>query len=126
MNQVKNRPTAGRRNFLKVLGLSASGAGLVACTTKPTLVNPATADPNSTKTPTAVPPTITPEHTMEMPAASPAAQDGGADDMDAMHEKGVKFFLDNAGKDDTFWPKEHLPGYPVGYGRRDEDRCDGV
>ncbi len=37
------------------------------------------------------------------PGWQPGQQGPTADEMDAMHEKGVKFFLDNVGKDKEFW-----------------------
>ncbi len=67
-----------RRDFLKFSGLAGLG-GLAACTTaKDSSPTPAPAD----------------EH-------SGMGEAGG--DMDAMHEAGVKIFLDNAGKDASFW-----------------------
>jgi FtsP/CotA-like multicopper oxidase with cupredoxin domain len=42
------------------------------------------------------------------PAFKPNFQ-GTADEMDAAHEKGVKFFLDNIGKDKEFWTAQLQP-----------------
>jgi len=103
MKHTLNTSPVGRRNFLKMIGLSASGIGLVACTTRPTLVNP------NLGVVTAVQPTeaaTMPEMVgMEATSTSQPAQQqgGGSDDMDSMHEQGVKIFLDGAGKDPAFW-----------------------
>jgi FtsP/CotA-like multicopper oxidase with cupredoxin domain len=106
MKPIKDASPIGRRKFLKVIGLSASGLGLAACTTRPTLVNPQTQVPPGSLSPTATTqPTPTPTPNVMAMATPAPTQQGGADDMDAMHEKGVKIFLDNAGKDDSFWPK---------------------
>jgi FtsP/CotA-like multicopper oxidase with cupredoxin domain len=40
---------------------------------------------------------------------SPVKMQETADEMDAMHEAGVKAFLDNAGKDPNFWPQQLQP-----------------
>jgi FtsP/CotA-like multicopper oxidase with cupredoxin domain len=67
-----------RRNFLKLAGLAAPTIGLASC----------------------APQTVT----TEMPMGAGTQQGGtAAGDMDAMHEKGVKTFLDNIGKDKAFW-----------------------
>ncbi|MEP7287395.1 MAG: copper oxidase [Chloroflexota bacterium] len=77
-----------RRNFLKAAGLSGVALGLGAASTAK-----------------ATDPTATP---MQMgdgtPMPTPAPAGGGNPvDMDAMHEKGIKYFLDNIGKDKDFW-----------------------
>lgn len=67
-----------RRNFLKVTGAVAAMLGIGAAErTKPALAAPI--------------------------GTGKAAQEMTADEMDAMHEKGVKAFLDNIGKDKGFW-----------------------
>jgi manganese oxidase len=67
-----------RRNFLKITGLSSLAVGLGAAST-------VKADGSH-------------------PGMNPPQQQGtSADDMDAMHEKGIKYFLDNIGKDKDFW-----------------------
>lgn len=73
-----------RRNFLKVAGLAGVGAGLTACAGSAPVPS----------TPTAM--------TMAMDAAA-TTQAGQVEDMDAMHEAGVKTFLDGIGKDPAFW-----------------------
>lgn len=72
--------TFTRRNFLKMAGLAGAGAGLAAA------CSPAAAP---APTPTA------------MPGMTESA--GGTEDMDALHEAGVKTFVDHAGKDASFW-----------------------
>jgi len=67
-----------RRNFLNLAGLAGAGATLAACSPKA---------PAATATHEAV-------------LATAAAQGG---DMDALHEAGVKTFLDQIGKDPAFW-----------------------
>ncbi|HEX9077568.1 MAG TPA: multicopper oxidase domain-containing protein [Anaerolineae bacterium] len=70
-----------RRRFLASLGTVAAGVGLAACSTTP-------------------PATPTPMAGMDMQQGTPTA-----DDMDAMHEAGVKKFLADAEKNSkTFWP----------------------
>ncbi len=75
-----------RRKFLAVAGVTGIGAGLAACVSAPT-------------------PTLAPAPTS---AAMPGMDMSGtptADDMDAMHEAGVKKFLDGAeANSKTFWP----------------------
>src|SRR5688572_21320547 len=89
---AKTSTPIGRRNFLKAVGLSASGFGLAACTTRPTLVNPA---------PTTIAPTASmADHEM---AIMPPQQGTDADEMDRMHEEGVNIFLAGIGKDPAFW-----------------------
>jgi manganese oxidase len=101
-----NSSPVGRRNFLKMVGFSGAGAGLAACTTKPTAVNP-----YINGTPTALPrkhegqnddPTPQPTHEMEHTAEPTQPGDPSAE-MDAMHEAGVQVFLDGIGKDPAFW-----------------------
>src|SRR5258708_14946971 len=66
-----------RRGFLKIAATASAALGFGAATAK------------------ASPPD--PGHDI------PHHGTGGADDMDAMHEKGIKYFLDNIGKDKDFW-----------------------
>ena len=78
----------GRRNFLRMLGIGAGAAGAAAMMTPGVaLAQDATAMAGMTET----------------PVAQAAATDYKA--MDAMHAAGIKTFLDNIGKDDTFWRK---------------------
>jgi FtsP/CotA-like multicopper oxidase with cupredoxin domain len=70
-----------RRNFLRVAGAVAVGLGVG----KNRVANAEDHDPH------------TPSH------SNPKQEQMTADEMDAMHEKGVKFFLDNVGKDKEFW-----------------------
>lgn len=73
----------GRRRFLKLAGIGASTVGAAAVFAKP-----GNLFPNQTPA--------------QSPTSEPAQQaDAGA--MDQMHADGVQKFLDNAGKDDTFW-----------------------
>lgn len=72
-----------RRNFWKVAGLLGIGAGVAACT-------PAAS-------PTA------------MPGMDMTQQAGATADMDVLHEKGVKIFLDGIGKDKSFWNNKLEP-----------------
>jgi manganese oxidase len=75
----------GRRHFLKLAGISAGGMGAAAFV-----------HPDAFNTPLHPP---ADEHVM-----SPVAQAGeDADAMDQMHGEGVQTFLDNIGKDTTFW-----------------------
>lgn len=79
-----------RRHFLKVAGVAGAGIGLAACR------------PNGSSSGTAVPMTEMPDMAEETVATVEA-------DMDALHEEGVKIFLENIGKDTTFW------GTPLAY-----------
>ncbi len=73
-----------RRQFLGTAGTLAAGMGLAACAPTPL-------------------PTPTPMAGMNM--GGPGSGTPTADDMDAMHEVGVKKFLDNAETNSkTFWP----------------------
>lgn len=78
----------GRRNFLKVLGIGAGAAGATALT-KTVPANPAYA------------------HSAVNPTGNPAPYqgEGGWEEMDRMHEAGVKKFLENIGKEENFWRK---------------------
>ena len=80
-----------RRNFIKFAGAAgvAMGVGLHG--------NGATSADNSAPVPTG-----------HEPAWKPNPQ-GTADEMDAAHEKGVKFFLDNIGKDKDYWTAQLEP-----------------
>lgn len=98
-----------RRNFIKLAGVSLGTAvGSAACGAVP-VRGPET--PTAPK-PTAAKPSATPEvMAMAMPeqAATPAGGTAPEMDMDAMHEAGVKKFLDNVGKDPTFWRAPMVP-----------------
>jgi manganese oxidase len=85
-----------RRNFLKFAGVASAALGLGAA--------------SQIKADEGVAPAIGP------------VQQGGADDMDAMHEKGVKFFLDNIGKDKDFWGVE-MPSRMEGQTRIFDVEC---
>lgn len=73
-----------RRKFLGLAGLTGLGLGLAACGQQP----PA-------------PPTAM----AGMGGTTPTPGGATADDMDAMHKKGIDTFVSNAGKDATFWRK---------------------
>ena len=79
------RKSLTRRRFLALAGVGA-GLGLAACTNNPSVLP-------------AVVPTQMPG--MATAVATPAGK--SADDMDAMHKKGIDTFVANAGKDKTFW-----------------------
>jgi manganese oxidase len=83
MSSVKR--SSSRREFLKVAGIASLGVGAAACAANAPAAAP---QAQSTNTPMV----------MDTPAAQPTQQD-----MDAMHEAGVKTFLANAGKDAAFW-----------------------
>ncbi len=98
-------------------GLAAVGV-LAACAPAPAVVSGvrATAEPNDSSANAGA----SHEGGTHEQAAAPAAQSEPtktarelADEMDAMHEQGVLFFVDNAGKDPLFWshPLEpHMDG----------------
>ena len=90
-----------RRSFVKtvgMLGMSSAAASLAACravsATVPTTALPAVAPPASD--------VAAPTHNMTDTTTN-APQGQGVDDMDAMHEAGVKKFLANIGKYPGFW-----------------------
>lgn len=70
-----------RRDFLKFIGVAGVAAGLAACQ------------------PQAQAPTDMPG----MSDSQTASPQGQADDMDKMHEAGVKKFVELIGKDEKFW-----------------------
>jgi len=72
-----------RRNFLKLTGALAGALGLSSAET-------ATHKVLANSTPMGLP-------------KKPPAQGTSVDEMDAMHEQGIKSFLDNIGKDKDFW-----------------------
>ncbi len=74
------RPIIDRRNFLKIAGMAAPTIGLAACA-----------------------PQTTGATQMAMQNSGNGQGGTSADQMDAMHEKGIKTFLDNIGKDKAFW-----------------------
>jgi FtsP/CotA-like multicopper oxidase with cupredoxin domain len=88
---VKDIKVKSRREFIKLAGVAGIGLGAAACSVNTGAQAPAA-------------PTATSHDSMT--AASPAAT---PEDMDAMHEAGVKKFLANAGKDPAFWPKKLEP-----------------
>jgi FtsP/CotA-like multicopper oxidase with cupredoxin domain len=73
-----------RRRFLGIAGATGLGLGLAACAQPPTPSTPVPA----------------PEMTMAAAQTTPSA-----DDMDALHKKGVDTFVANVGKDPNFWRK---------------------
>lgn len=79
-----------RRRFLKMAGIGAGSVGAAAV-----FSNPGTLLGSNNL----------PEHA---PVFSPLHQDDTAD-MDAMHEAGVKTYLDNIGKDENYWRKPLEP-----------------
>ena len=80
-----------RRHFLRVVGVAGIGLTAAACATN--------AEPQAQ-------PTSTAHAGMTESAPEPSAT---PQDMDAMHEAGVKTFLDGAGKDPTFWGAKLTP-----------------
>src|SRR5690348_3107173 len=78
-----------RREFIKLAGVAGIGLGAAACTANATPPPPATGSHDNI-------------------AAAPEAS-ATPEDMDAMHEAGVKKFLDGIGKDPNFWPKKLAP-----------------
>jgi FtsP/CotA-like multicopper oxidase with cupredoxin domain len=74
-----------RRRFLGMAGAAGVGLGLAACARPPTSSNPV---------PTAM---------AGMEATSPPIGGPTADEMDALHKKGVETFVAGIGKDPTFW-----------------------
>jgi FtsP/CotA-like multicopper oxidase with cupredoxin domain len=79
MNEV-----ISRRNFLKVAGISGVGVGLAACRSQAQVTSVVGQTDDS--------------HNM-----TPTAVGDGAEDMDALHEAGVKTFVERIGQDTTFW-----------------------
>ncbi|MCA9867557.1 MAG: multicopper oxidase domain-containing protein [Anaerolineales bacterium] len=82
-----------RRNFLKFAGLTGVGAGLAACR----IENPTALVPAAQATTAA-----TTEHDMEAAPPPTTAADAAAE-MDAMHEAGIKTFVDGIGSNPGFW-----------------------
>ena len=81
--------TVSRRQFLTIAGIAGVGLGVAACGSSPASPAPATAMP-----------------TMDMSGA-PSAQATPAEDMDAMHEAGVKAFVGNLDANNkVFWPQK--------------------
>ncbi|MCL5995926.1 MAG: multicopper oxidase domain-containing protein [Chloroflexi bacterium] len=81
--------TKSRRNFIKWAGVAGLGLGAAACASNTTPPPPTQVAQSG-------------HEGMEATGSTPAAS-ATPEDMDAMHEAGVKTFLDNAGKDATFW-----------------------
>ena len=79
-----------RRDFLKLAGVAEGALGLSACA------------------PTVAAPTPTMEGMGQ-------TSGGSAEEMDAMHEAGVKTFLENIGKDKTFWGTRLKPRTEDGF-----------
>jgi len=79
-----------RRNFLALAGLAGAGLGLTACSVQVQSPTPVTTMP-------------------DMGNGGPTPPGTANADMDAMHKAGVMTFLENAGKDDTFWRKPMVP-----------------
>jgi FtsP/CotA-like multicopper oxidase with cupredoxin domain len=85
--------TKSRRNFMKLVGVAGLGLGSAACAAG------ASSSPSSN----------TGSHDNTAAAATAPEASPTPEDMDAMHEAGVKKFLDGAGKDPNFWPKKLTP-----------------
>ncbi|MBI3959361.1 MAG: copper oxidase [Chloroflexi bacterium] len=117
-----NRSPLSRRNFLKVAGVAGAGLTVGACrnpSAVPAEATRAAAPPTPTPEPTATPapptptvePTATPApvaqadtHAAPAAPAAPAAQtESGWEEMDRMHEEGVKIFLDGIDPSNGFW-----------------------
>jgi FtsP/CotA-like multicopper oxidase with cupredoxin domain len=94
-----NQDVISRRNFLKVAGLTGVGVGLVACRSQTEVASSAVTQTDD-------------GHDMDTTSAVTAADT--AEEMDAMHEAGVKTFVDRIGQDPAFW------GTPLEY-RMDGD-----
>lgn len=78
----------GRRGFLKLLGIGAGGVGAAAVTNQGMIAARTTS--------------LADMHAA--PVSGPANQQT-ADEMDKLHDEAVKIFLDNIGKNETFWRK---------------------
>ncbi len=76
-----SKKTLNRRNFLKISGVAAAAVGVGVAGTK--LADARPVAPNTQN--------------------GPLQQGVSAEEMDALHEKGVKAFLDNIGKEPEFW-----------------------
>lgn len=85
-----------RRNFLKVAGLTGVSVGLAACAIPPEDLPEVEAVAQATS----VPPTA---EGHDMAAAAPTTVADAAAEMDAMHEAGVKIFVDGIGQNPGFW-----------------------
>jgi manganese oxidase len=112
----QHKAAIARRSFLKMAGLAGPGIGLAACTTRPTAVNPNLGQPANSSTSSQISPTVSTAATatpMQDHNKQTPPQQGASDDMDAMHEAGVRTFLDGIGSNPAFW------GTPLAY--REED-----
>jgi len=116
-----NRSPVSRRNFLKVAGVAGAGLTVGACRNTSAVpaeatraAAPATPTPEPTLSPPPAPVAMAESHAAPAAAAAPAAQTGNAwEEMDRMHEEGVKTFLDGIDPTNGFW------GTPLEY--REED-----
>ena len=81
-----------RRQFIKLAGIAGIGLGAAAC---------AVAAPPA--------PTATPAHDDQNAAAAAPEPSATPVDMDAMHEAGIKKYLDNIGKDTKFFGNKLEP-----------------
>ncbi len=102
----KKTPT--RRDFIRMAGLAGVGLGTAACATPASLATRnapalATARASDEQANAAATANASTAHGV---AASPQMQEY---DMDAMHEAGVKKFVDNIGKDTKFWKNRLEP-----------------
>jgi FtsP/CotA-like multicopper oxidase with cupredoxin domain len=89
--------TKSRRDFIKLAGVASLGLGAAACSNNATPVPPTqVADAGH-------------EGMGEAQAQNTPEASATPLDMDAMHEQGVKAFLDNAGKDALFWGNKLTP-----------------
>lgn len=102
-----NRSPVSRRNFLKVAGAAGAGLTVGACrnaSAVPAEATRAAAPPTPTKEPTPAAVAAADSHSAPAPAAAAPAQAGNAwEEMDRMHEEGVKIFLDGIDPTNGFW-----------------------
>ncbi len=104
---AKKTPT--RRDFIRMAGLAGVGLGSAACATPASLATrnaPAQATAKASDMHANTEATAAAGLSSGGAPASPQLQEH---DMDALHEAGVKKFLDNIGKDDKFWNNKLAP-----------------
>lgn len=93
--------SASRRKFLMMAGWLGVGIGSTACNYQRQNLEAARAhSPNTSQSHTTATQAVASSHNMETPAVAPMQQEH---DMDAMHEAGVKTFVNNVGKNPAFW-----------------------
>lgn len=103
-----NQSPVSRRNFLKVASVAGAGLTVGACrnaSAVPAEATRAATPPTPTPEPTAAPVAMADSHAAPAAAAAPApAVQGNAwEEMDRMHEEGVKIFLDGIDPTNGFW-----------------------